>query len=192
MTTSALSTVIYGLIQSAGTQGFVTHIHAHECASSSSAVAGRRLASRGRRREASINIIPCPWLNAKEREQSTGFCPASSTVQWASTLTPRGRVENNFPGQRQAEAIGWRELRAVSGERVREEESEGLYVRQEGREDVFVPDIWTEKEREMRGSRREREGCAASLAAGTWCIGLNAVFNPPHSSGSLSFQVQLD
>lgn len=56
-------------------------------------------------------------------------------------MTPRGRVENNFPGQRQAEAIGWRELRAVSGERVREEESEGLYVRQEGREDVFVPDI---------------------------------------------------
>lgn len=50
-------------------------------------------------------------------------------------------MENNFPGQRQAEAIGWRELRAVSGERGRDGESESLYVRQEGREDVFVPDI---------------------------------------------------
>lgn len=83
---------------------------------------------------------------AEGAEQRRSPCLINSPLSFNFDPLEAGR-ENNFPGQREAEAYSWREIRMgrQHGLEQKEEEMrkirETLYVRQEGRGDVFVSDI---------------------------------------------------
>ena len=67
----------------------------------------------------------------EEMELSAGLRPVSSTVRWASTLTPskRSRGIIFFQDGDEREAIGWREIRAREEQECkREEESERVFM----------------------------------------------------------------
>lgn len=123
MTASDMSPVIYSLIQSADTRGLcLTHVYAHKHASPS-AVAGTCSASRGTQ----YKYHPLSLAeHAKEKgaEHRLSPCLINSPVSFNFDPPLEAGQKNNLPGQRQAEAIGWREMRA-GGQRRRERECKG-------------------------------------------------------------------
>lgn len=105
----------------------------------------------------------------------------SSAVGWASTLTPyKARQKNGLPGRRRRQEPGCKG----------DGESEGFYVSQEERRDVFVPDTSREWEEKYGEAGEKGKSCEASRAVGA--LDWMRSFNPPRSPGSLSFRVQLD